>query len=68
MGDHPDMLCEVCVFDKNVVLPTPENILSYMGLCKAKPGEPVCRWYRDQLVEVWRSIPGLMYPTAGTGV
>ena len=42
MGDHPDMMCEVCIFDNNLVPPTMANLDRFSHICE---GIPVCKWY-----------------------
>ena len=45
MGDHSDMICEVCTFDKNLVPPTIENLERFSHICV---GIPICKWYVEK--------------------
>lgn len=45
MGNHPDMLCEVCTFDEGMVYPSRENMKKYAHICEARPGEKRCKFW-----------------------
>ena len=45
MGNHIDMLCEVCIFDNNLIRPTIENLERFSHICV---GTPICKWYVER--------------------
>ncbi len=49
MGDHADMMCEVCIFDKGLQEPSLANLRKADVICEARPGEKDCKWYVETL-------------------
>lgn len=66
LGDHPDKLCDHCLFDKGCFPVTLMTLGRFRNLCKNKAGETPCKWFDDTWKRVWKefadSVTGAPYP------
>ena len=56
MGDHPDKICDACIFDEGCVPISLGTLAKFRVLCKNAPNETPCKWYDEQWAKAFKEF------------